>query len=87
LRKGKITLSIVGGFISGRNQTMTLMPAENGTAFDFFDELVKEKEEIMLRIDGKVVDAMWWKEYVEFDEANSICVGSNRKGCIFLFYR
>ena len=48
------------------------------------DEFVKENEEIMIRIGEKVVDAMWWKENVEFEEAYSICAASNRKGCIFL---
>lgn len=88
MRKEKITLSIVGGYIlSGRDQGMTLMPAENGTAFDFFEKLEKEKEEIVIRIGGKVVDAMLWKEYVEFEEANSICAASNRKGCILFYWK
>ena len=52
--------------LSGRNQATTLMPVQNRTAFDFFEGKVKEKEEIILRIDGKVVLAVWWKEYVEF---------------------
>jgi hypothetical protein len=85
LRIEKPNLSIVGRYIlSGTNQAMALMPAVNNTAFDFFEEFVKENEEIMIRMGEKVVDAMWWKENVEFEEAYSICAASNRKGCIFL---
>jgi len=61
---------------------MALMPAVNNTAFDVFEEFVKENEEIMIRIGEKVINAMWWKENVEFEEAYSICAASNRKGCI-----
>ena len=62
------------------------MQTDSKMLSDFFPESIGDKKELKVRITGKQVEAIWWKEYVQYQEALSKCAASNRKVCKMLSF-